>query len=55
MVASGAKASHGWTIVTRHDRSKMRAYKGHPFYTFVWDKKPSDATGDGQDGFHLAR
>jgi len=54
-VAAGAKASHNWTIVTRADGSKMWAYKGHPLYTFIEDKKPGDATGDGKDGFHIAK
>jgi len=55
MVAAGAKAVPRWTMVTRTDGSKMWAYRGHPLYTFVDDKKPGDATGDGKDGFHLAR
>jgi predicted lipoprotein with Yx(FWY)xxD motif len=55
MVAVGAKALRGWTIVTRTDGSKMWAYRGHPLYTFVDDKKPGDATGDSKDGFHLAK
>lgn len=54
-VAHGAKAPRGWTIVSRADGSKMWAYKGHPLYTFIQDKKPGDATGDGKDGFHLAK
>ena len=54
-VADGATASGEWTIVIRDDGSKMWAYKGHPLYTFVDDKKPGDVTGDGQDGFHLAK
>ena len=54
-VAAGAAASGDWTIVTRDDGSKMWAYKGHPLYTFLDDKKAGDVTGDGQDGFHLAK
>ena len=53
-VAAGAAASGDWTIVARDDGSKMWAFKGHPLYTFVDDKKPGEVTGDGKDGFHLA-
>jgi predicted lipoprotein with Yx(FWY)xxD motif len=52
--ASDSKPAGDWTIVTRDDGSKMRAYEGHPLYTFVDDKKAGDATGDKKDGFHLA-
>jgi predicted lipoprotein with Yx(FWY)xxD motif len=53
-VAADAKAGGDWTIIIRDDKSKMWAYKGHPLYTFVDDKKAGDATGDNKDGFHLA-
>ena len=53
-VAKGAKADGDWTIIIRDDKSKMWAYKGHPLYTFVDDKKAGDVTGDNKDGFHLA-
>jgi predicted lipoprotein with Yx(FWY)xxD motif len=45
----------GWTVVVGMDGSKMWAYKGHPLYTFIEDKKPGQVTGDGKDGFHLAK
>jgi len=54
-VAAGATASGDWTIVTRDDGSMMWAYDGHPLYTFVDDKKAGQVTGDGVDGFHLAK
>ena len=54
-VAAGAKAAGDWTIVIRDDKSKMWAYKGHPLYTFIDDKKAGDVTGDNKDGFHLAK
>ena len=41
-----AKAAGEWTVVTRDDGSMMWAYKGHPLYTFVDDKKPGEVTGD---------
>ena len=49
------KALGKWTIIKRDDGSLQWAYSGHPFYTFVDDKKPGDVTGDGKDGFHLAK
>lgn len=54
-VAAGATESTDWTIVIRDDGSKMWAYKGHPLYTFVDDKKPGQVAGDGVDDFHLAK
>ena len=55
MAAAGAANAGDWTVVTRDDGSKMWAFKGHPLYTFVDDKKPGEVTGDGKDGFHLAK
>jgi predicted lipoprotein with Yx(FWY)xxD motif len=54
-VAKDGKAAGYWTIVIRDDKSKMWAYKGHPLYTFIDDKKPGEVTGDNKDGFHLAK
>ena len=54
-VAKNAQAAGKWTIVIRNDKSKMWAYKGHPLYTFIDDKKPGEVTGDNKDGFHLAK
>lgn len=51
-VAAGGKAAGEWTIVVRNDGSKMWAYKGHPLYTFIDDKKAGEVTGDKKDGFH---
>ncbi|MGB8314799.1 MAG: hypothetical protein WCE69_09970 [Aestuariivirga sp.] len=51
--AAGSKAAGDWTIVKRDDGAKMWAYKGHPLYTFVDDKKAGDVTGDNVDGFHI--
>jgi predicted lipoprotein with Yx(FWY)xxD motif len=44
-----------WTIVARADGSKQWAYDGKPFYLWMNDKKPGDVTGDGVNGFHLAK
>ena len=54
-VAKDGKAAGHWTIVIRDDKSQMWAYKGHPLYTFIDDKKPGAVTGDNKDGFHLAK
>ena len=51
--AAGAKASGDWTIVIRDDKSQMWAFKGHPLYTFLDDKKAGDVTGDKKNGFHI--
>ena len=53
--AATDQASGKWTIVKRDDGSLQWAYSGHPFYTFLDDKKPGEVTGDGKDGFHLAK
>ena len=54
-----AKASGEWTVLAVVDASgkseKMWAYDGQPLYTFLDDKKAGDVTGDGQDGFHVAK
>jgi predicted lipoprotein with Yx(FWY)xxD motif len=48
-------ASGKWTVIKRDDGSLQWAYNGHPLYTFVDDKQPGEVTGDGKDGFHLAK
>jgi predicted lipoprotein with Yx(FWY)xxD motif len=53
-VAANAVASGDWSIVTRDDGTKMWAFKGHPLYTFLDDKKAGDVTGDNKDGFKVA-
>ena len=50
-----AKANDDWTFVTRDDKSQMWAYKGHPFYTFLDDKKAGQVNGDNKDGFHIVK
>ncbi|MBV9102823.1 MAG: ATP-binding protein [Candidatus Eremiobacteraeota bacterium] len=40
---------------TRGDGSVQLSYKGKPLYTFVNDTQPFVATGDGVNGFHVAR
>jgi predicted lipoprotein with Yx(FWY)xxD motif len=39
----------------RGDGSTQLSYNGKPLYTFVGDTQPNIATGDGVNGFHVAR
>ena len=59
LAADGATASGDWTLLKVVDADgktkQMWAYDGMPFYLFVDDKKPGDVTGDGKDGFHVAK
>ena len=54
-VTADAKATGDWTIVIRDDGSKQWAYEGKPLYFWIKDTKPGDATGDGVNGFHIAK
>lgn len=51
----GAHASGDWSIVYRLGFVKQWAYKGKPLYFWFKDKAPGQVTGDGVDGFHVAR
>ena len=59
LAAADAKPMDEWTLVPVVDKDgktkQMWAYDGMPFYLFADDKKAGDVTGDGQDGFHLAK
>ena len=59
LAPEGAKPMDEWTllkVVDADGKTKMMwAYDGMPFYLFVDDKKPGDVTGDGKDGFHVAK
>ena len=59
LAAEGAKPSGDWTLVAVVDKDgakkQMWAYDGKPLYLFVDDKKAGQVTGDGKDGFHLAK
>ena len=51
-----AQADGSFSFISRDDGRKQWAYKGKPLYTFVKDKKPGDATGDGVNHiWHIAR
>jgi predicted lipoprotein with Yx(FWY)xxD motif len=59
LAAEGAVAMDEWTLLDVVDKDgttkKMWAYDGMPLYLFVDDKKAGDVTGDGEDGFHVAK
>ena len=59
LAPEGAKPMDEWTllkVVDADGKTKMMwAYGGMPFYLFVDDKKPGDVTGEGVDGFHVAK
>jgi predicted lipoprotein with Yx(FWY)xxD motif len=55
MAATNSQAAGDWTIVARDDGSKQWAYEGKPLYAWIKDKKAGDATGDGIEGFHIAK
>ena len=48
-----------WTLVSVVDKdgktAQMWAYDGKPLYHWMKDMKAGDATGDGVNGFHLAK
>jgi predicted lipoprotein with Yx(FWY)xxD motif len=50
------KASGNFTIFTRSDNHTLQwAYLGKPLYTFVSDTASNNGSGDGVQGFHIAR
>lgn len=58
-VAAPASPTYGagltastFSVVTASDGTKQLAANGFPLYTWVNDKKPGDATGQGQNGFY---
>lgn len=44
-----------WASFMRSDGSQQLSYNGKPLYTFTGDTAPDVATGNGLNGFHLAR
>jgi predicted lipoprotein with Yx(FWY)xxD motif len=44
-----------WASFSRADGSLELSYNGKPLYTFSGDTAPDVATGDGLNGFHVAR
>lgn len=54
--AKSAQPNAGFTVITRAGGDKQWAYDGKPLYTYFWDSKPGDVTGDGEDGaWHAAK
>ena len=53
--AMGAKASGKWSIASRFGMVRQWAYNGHPLYFWFKDTRPGQVTGDGVNGFHVAR
>jgi predicted lipoprotein with Yx(FWY)xxD motif len=51
----GGSLASPWSSFTRSDGSTQLAYNGQPLYTFTGDRQPDEATGNGVQGFHLAR
>ncbi len=50
LAAAGAQPSGDIGLVTLEDGRKQWAYKNMPLYTYVKDKAPGDATGEGAEG-----
>lgn len=44
---ASAKPMGEWSVISRDDGTKMWAYQDKPVYTFIKDKKPGEANGDG--------
>jgi predicted lipoprotein with Yx(FWY)xxD motif len=55
LVGADGKAAGYGSIVARDDGSKQWALGGKPLYLWMQDKKIGDATGDGVNGFHIAK
>ncbi len=54
--AMGAKAFGKWSIVHRMGMfANQWAYNGKPLYFWFKDTRPGQVTGDGVNGFHVAR
>jgi predicted lipoprotein with Yx(FWY)xxD motif len=50
-----AQASGSFSFITRDDGRKQWAYRGKPLYTWIKDKHPGDATGEGVNNvWHVA-
>ncbi|MGE5538520.1 MAG: hypothetical protein ACM30I_07865 [Gemmatimonas sp.] len=52
----GEQSRGDFTIVRRASGARQWQYKHAPLYGYVWDAKPGEAKGDGEDGvWHTAR
>lgn len=52
---NGVTLTSPWSSFKRSGGSAQLAYQGHPLYTFVGDTQPGEVTGNGVQGFSLAR
>ncbi len=51
-----ARATDGFTLVTRSGGDKQWAHNGQPLYLYIGDSMPGDVDGNGVDGvWHVAR
>ena len=50
LAAGDAQPSGDIRLITLDDGKKQWAYKNMPLYTYVKDKAPGDATGEGAEG-----
>lgn len=56
LMAAGAPAGDGYSVVKRDDGASQLAYKGKPLYYWAKDTKPGDKTGDGVNNvWHVAK
>lgn len=55
MMAMGGQAMGKWSVVDRFMFAKQWAYNGKPLYFWMKDTRPGQVTGDGINGFHVAR
>jgi len=55
VVPPSAALTPPWASFARSDGSQQLSYNGKPLYTFTGDTAPDVGTGNGVNGFHLAR
>lgn len=54
-LSASKQVSADLTVITRSDDTQQFAWKGKPLYYFAGDTQAGQTTGDGVNGFHLAR
>ncbi len=56
LAPDSARATDGFTLVTRSGGDKQWAYNGQPLYLYIGDSMPGDVDGDGADDvWYVAR
>ena len=48
-LTAGSGVTGTLSVITRSDGTKQATYDGHPLYTYVGDKAPGQATGNGKN------